>query len=81
MENRSTRLAVKLDRLDFEVDRVDDFSIDSTWPRFDRLDRSTRSTTGVYNSATKVAPLFDYKNDISKNHPSSHFKLFVPAYN
>jgi hypothetical protein len=46
MENRSTRLAVKLDRLDFEVDRVDDFSIDSTWPRFDRLDRSTRSTTG-----------------------------------
>ena len=28
---------------------------------------------------TKDAPIFDYKNDISKNHRSSHFKLFVPA--
>ena len=55
MENRSTRLAVKLDRLDFEVDRVDDFSIDSTWPRFDRLDRSTRSTTGYMVSFHQYA--------------------------
>ena len=36
---KSTRLD-RLDRL------VDDFSINSTWPIFDRLDRLHRSTTG-----------------------------------
>jgi len=36
---KSTRLD-RLDRL------VDDFSINSTWPTFDRLDRLHRSTTG-----------------------------------
>ena len=41
--------------------------------------RDEHSTNWANYSATKVVSLFDYKNDISKNHPSSHFKLFVPA--
>jgi len=45
--NRSTRLVEKSTRLD-RLDRlVDDFSINSTWRIFDRLDRLHRSTTGL----------------------------------
>ena len=36
-------ISSRLDRLDR---LVDDFSINSTWPIFDRLDRLHRSTTG-----------------------------------
>jgi len=42
---KSTRLD-RLDRL------VHDFSVNSTWPIFHRLDRFHRSTTGVYRTVT-----------------------------
>ena len=38
-----------------------------------------RTTIWSNFPATRVVPLFDHKNDISKNQKSSHFKLFVPV--